>query len=99
MQQVAKVYDEFKFNIADHLQPKKPAIRKMWNLKGQDVRLFVVHRIYHECPGGVQLNYDCRIVHADGTMSTQLVQFNEVELEEYGHGEQVLTQVKEVPSA
>lgn len=67
----------FKFQIGQVVklvaQPDTEAFTRLY-------RLQVVERLLHECPGGVQRSYHCRIV--SGMPSDHLVSFNEIELAE-----------------
>lgn len=62
----------FLFSIGDVLQHKAEE-------DGPDkIKLFVVERLAHQCPGGVQRHYRCRVL--GRSLSLELISFNELEV-------------------
>lgn len=68
------IYQDFAFSVGEIIRPVVPDNR------GRFATLQVIERQYSECPGEVQLSYACRAYH-DGKMNTDLIRFNEVELQ------------------
>ena len=85
-----QIYKGFKFAIGDHVSCVKPEgwkpARSVFSTISGD-RLLIVQRVYQECPGGIQLHYDCRVIHGDGAIADRLIQFNEIELEAWANQE------------